>query len=478
MLRAMSRLLAIFVAGSLLATTIGCDDPAPAKGASDLRYASLEGHISFTKPWFDTPKGPTAHIGIRVDGASIGRCDKDVRDTRTVCVEHELSPGWHVINIDFSYAGGSARDYVHAEDRLLVGAKEEIAFDLSKSATSDQSKYVTRTTKSNELVPCEKELHALAGARSCTTAELSKVLSEVGRAAEACAAAAPEEEARARGALSFVFDNLFMLGADHCFKSSELLRVPRVVKATAGDPRWWPAGTLKHGSWGWAHDVLPPGYEQSAGSVKARLDVAKTALPVVITRLGVVEDFMTAYVSEKKPQQAIDKALRDPFDLDPRKPNGHRLHILLHGPDFARAGDIKTPFYDEKFAEYVAKSIHDGPIHCGQNAEASLATGYLYADKKITKAEWASVQQLVKRTPPDASVAGACANVVVDTITRDVPQIERLRWLTAWDCGAARGPKLRGAAARAYLSSSNTEVRARLRKLVRAEFAACLGPED
>lgn len=88
------------------------------------------------------------------------------------------------------------------------------------------------------------------------------------------------------------------------------------------------------------------------------------------------------------------------------------------------------------------------------------------------------MQLLFQRTPPDASVAGACKKAVGDTFTHDVPQVERLRWVTAWDCGAARAPTLRGEAARAYLSSESTDVPAALRKLGRAEFAACVGPED
>ena len=465
-----------------------CEDaPAPARSAADLRYAGLEGRISFTNPWFDSPSGQTAHVNLGVDGQTVGRCDRDARDDRTVCAEHSVAPGWHVLSMDFSYAGGdptkTGPDHLHNEERLLVAADEQVMFDLSKVATGDRTKYVERKKTEDRGSACEVELRALAAAPTCTSAELAKVIPQLASAESTCASLSSAEEVRAGGTVSYAFDNMFAMKADRCFTTIAMGRIPRILTATSGDERWWPKGTLRLGSWGWAHDVMPPGLDDvdrsRAGATKTKMELARGALGKLIERLTVVEDFTSAYEVSKKPQAAVDKALHESFELDPRTPAGHRMHLLLHGPDFARARGEGPGYYDEGFAAFVARSIPRATtLSCAEGQQAPIVLGYLCADKKLTREEWSAIQGLVQRTPSDAKLASACKDVVTEALTSDISASDRLRWLAAWDCAPGRSPAVRGDAIRASLSPSSTKVPADVRTRARIEFAACIGKDE
>ena len=452
----------------------------------DGRANGADSRISFVNPWFHLPKGKTHSIGISIDGKAVGHCHHDDRDKQKACVEnHVIDPGWHVVSLNLNYRSDETlsltQDYYHAEDRLLVGADEDIVYDLSQSNTEDQKKYVTRTNVAEGLSSCEKHLHAIAGAPTCTASEVRAIASRVTDAARKCDDLSNDEETRYARAFAQAATTLLGIAAERCLVPKDVKHLPRLLTATHAGERWWPSGTLKTGSWGWARDVLPP--PPSARTPKLltlgqQLGQMRDNLPKLVERLEMLEDFIVAYTNDRKPQAAIDAALRGPFDLDPATLAGHRLNLLLRGPLFARSSDDLPGYYDDRLADFIARGAVSSKLHCAVREETPLVLGYLYADKKLTKNEWAAVQALVQRTPADEHLVEACKHVVVENIAGEIPQADRLRWLATWDCGQTRHPRLRAEAVRFYLSSRTTEVAPDLRKKIRDELIACVGPDE
>ncbi len=452
----------------------------------DGRTSGAAARISFINPWFHLPNGNTDNIVVRLDGHDVGYCSRRDRDKVKVCTEtHAIDPGWHVVSIIFDYRSDETlsltQDHYQAEDRLLVGADEEIVYDLSQSNTDDQTKYITRTSGASGLSSCEKHLHAIAGAATCTAAEVQAIASRVRDAAKKCDDVDGEEAARTYAAFTQAKTTLFGITAERCFVPKDLKRLPLLISATHARDRWWPSGTLKTGSWGWARDVLPPPPDLRRVkplTIGQELAQWRDAMPKLVERLTMLDDFIVAYTNQRKPQAAIDAALRGPFDLDPSTLAGHRLNLLLRGRQFARSGDDLPAYYDERLADFIARGAATSKLHCAIREETELVLGYLYADKRITQNEWAAVQAIVQRTPADERITSLCGFSAIDTYESHIPQLDRLRWLGTWDCGKARHPRLRGEAVRLLLSGRSTWVAPDLRKKVREELMACLGPGE
>jgi hypothetical protein len=463
---------------AIVAACLGC--------RGDAARAPEEAHVTrsrirFVHPWFELPDGRSEQVGVRLDGHGVGSCWRGDRDKTEVCTETLVEPGPHVVEVIVNHRDNetlriSASTYYRSENRIHVGVGEDVAFDLSKVETAEGDALVSRRSLNRVAGACLRQLDALASAATCTAAELSTVRAAVGRARTACRSVSTRTEDDARTLFHLAHDNVHRLPLERCMTPSQMKGLPGMIHARAVRDAW-PRGTLEIGSWWWAREALEPP-EDTWATGRARRTVAQQLgdlhdrLPAVQARLGMLEELIAGYASKSRPAAAIDRALTEPFSLDPSTLHGHRLWHLVNR--------YWTEAYDPRLAAWLASAAaRDQTKSCALQDEAEVLVSYWMRDETLTAAEWTAVQAMIGRTPPDERIASACVRAVDVRLRSDVPALDRLGWLTRYDCSDRRHPRLRAEAVRRLVTGSpDKTVDPAHRRRVRADNLRCLGGDE
>jgi hypothetical protein len=136
--------------------------------------------------------------------------------------------------------------------------------------------------------------------------------------------------------------------------------------------------------------------------------------------------------------------------------------------------------YDPRLAAWLAEQAkRDTTKHCAKGDEARQLVDYWTRDETLTAAEWSAIQAMVSRTPADERIDTVCARAVDVGLRSEVSALDRLRWMTRFDCSDRRHPRLRAEAVRGLLTGAGDKAVSPLqRATVRKEFLRCLGPDE
>jgi hypothetical protein len=259
------------------------------------------------------------------------------------------------------------------------------------------------------------------------------------------------------------------LHPNRCYKSEELKKLPGFLSGFDLDRFFWPKGTLKQGmgSWWWARSM--EGYETEDKELRSRAD---TLVATWQERQGVIDQLIAALIDPEKGLGALlESAQKLPWDTNPIRPAGHRIYALM-----LLAGAGGHPFQrDRRVAAFLAHgAASDQRLHCGSDPEARGIVGPIVDDGVLSEEEWQVVQQLIKRTPQDASL-DACEPVFQGGL-KGISQDERLSILASADCAPSRNKDYSGRVLRSLLNPTRKVMSEELRLKYSKQYRNCIAP--
>lgn len=439
--------------------------------AAQAETARESATLALIEPAFDSSYGKAVRVAAALDGRSLGECSADPPPAKRICIEAtRIAPGPHVLSIAITVrdAATLAQRTFRSQEKFAAGMRGRWEFNIRESAHlgAKQSEYLIAAEPLTPVDGCVPTIERLAGLSSCTAAGLGQVERMLATALSECQRAdLAGTQAALERALVAVVINQFALEIRRCYDEDELRKLPERM-TRSGVPNAWPPDTLTASSWRWAREIIEKLPESKAGDDRhgTVLEAVQQAVPEMAARLAVFDGISAAYLRAGV-GPAMSAAQREPWNLDPKSPEGHRNILLLADP---------KRFGDAAYLAFAAAGVaQDKSLDCSKAWQSELLLRNFTHDRKLSVVAWRAVAAMMERTPPDGDY-NRCDDALDPRLASPVPALERLHRLAELDCAPARNPRLRGKALEPFLRADFPDADPAMQARLKTEFAACL----